>query len=86
MYTNISIHEVQNVARNIIDKKYNISQEMKIVIINIRNIILEQNYIEHNRKWYKHNDGLAMAAPTSAILAETFRATNRTRSNRGHFE
>jgi hypothetical protein len=41
-------------------------------IKNLLNIILEQNYIEHNGKWYKQNDGLAIGAPTSAILAEVF--------------
>jgi hypothetical protein len=35
-------------------------------------IILEQNYVEHNGKWFKQNAGLAMGAPTSAILAEVF--------------
>jgi hypothetical protein len=50
--------------KNIIDKNYNLSQEMKVEIIDLLNTILEQNYIEHNGKWYKQNDGLAMGAPT----------------------
>jgi hypothetical protein len=57
---------------NIIDKNYNTSQENKVEIKNLLNTILEQNYIEHNGKWYKKNDGLAMGVPTSAILAEIF--------------
>jgi hypothetical protein len=64
MYTNIPIHEVQNVVKNI-------SQEMKEVIINLLNSVLEQNCIEHNGQWYKQNDVLAMGAP-SAILAQVF--------------
>jgi hypothetical protein len=71
MYTNIPIHEVQNVVGNILDKNY-ISQQIKREIKNLLNTILEHNYIEHNGKWYKQNDGLAMGAPTSAILAEAF--------------
>jgi hypothetical protein len=59
-------------VKNIIGKNYNISQETKVEIINPLNTILEQNYIKHNGKLYKQNDGLAMGAPTSAILAKTF--------------
>lgn len=44
---------------------------MKVEIKNLLNIILEQNYIEHNGKWYKQNDGLAVGAPTLAVVAET---------------
>jgi hypothetical protein len=72
MYTNIPVHEVQNTVKNTLDENYNISQEMKVEIINPLNTILEQNYIKHNGKWYKQNDGLAMGASTSAVLAETF--------------
>jgi hypothetical protein len=43
---------------------------MKEEILNLLNIILEQNYIQHSGRWYKKNDGLAMGAPTSAILVE----------------
>jgi hypothetical protein len=54
------------------NKNNNISQEAKTEIINLLNTTLEQNYIEHNGKWYKENGGLAMEAPTTAILAEVF--------------
>jgi hypothetical protein len=36
------------------------------------NTILEQNYFQHHHKYYKQTDGLAMGAPTSAILAEIY--------------
>jgi hypothetical protein len=35
-------------------------------------IILQQNYFHFDNWYYKQNTGLAMGAPTSAILAETF--------------
>jgi hypothetical protein len=56
------------------NKNHNISLETKTEIRNLINTTLEQKYkyIEHNRKWYKQNDGLAMGAPASAILAEVF--------------
>jgi hypothetical protein len=36
------------------------------------NTILEQNYLQLNNQFYKQYKGLAMGAPTSAILADTF--------------
>jgi hypothetical protein len=48
MYTNIPIREVKNITGNIIDKDNNISQKMKEEILNLLNIILEQNYIQHS--------------------------------------
>jgi hypothetical protein len=38
----------------------------------ILNLILEQNYLQHNNQFYKLNEGLSMGALTSAILAEIF--------------
>jgi hypothetical protein len=57
MYTNIPVHKVQNVVKNIIDyksTKHNFRTEL------------------YRRQWYKENDDLAVGAPTLAILAETF--------------
>jgi hypothetical protein len=72
MYTNIPVQEVQHIVGNIIDKNYHIPQPTKSEIKNLLNTITEQNYIEHNGKWYKQNDCLAMGAPTSAILDKVF--------------
>ena len=72
MYTNIPTNELFNIIENIIAKNQNISHETKIEINNLLKLILEQNYFEHNGKWFKQNEGLAMGAPTSAILAEIF--------------
>jgi hypothetical protein len=33
---------------------------------------MEQNYFQFDQKYYKQMEGLAMGAPTSAMLAETF--------------
>jgi hypothetical protein len=71
MHTNIPIHGVRNIVDDIVDKNH-IAQTIKNEIKNLLNVITEQNYTEHNEKWYKQNDGLAMGAPTSAILAEVF--------------
>jgi hypothetical protein len=60
------------IRHNIITKNQNISHETNVEINNLLMIILEQNYVEHNGKWFKQNVGLAMGAPTSAILTEVF--------------
>jgi hypothetical protein len=35
-------------------------------------IILQKNCFQFDNQYYKQNTGLAMGAPTSAIIAETF--------------
>jgi hypothetical protein len=40
--------------------------------LNLLDIVLEQNYLCTNEQYYTQNEGLAMGAPTSAILAEEF--------------
>jgi hypothetical protein len=35
-------------------------------------IVMEQNYFQFDKKYYKQIEGLATGAPTSAILAEIF--------------
>jgi hypothetical protein len=34
--------------------------------------VTEQNYFQFELKYYKQTNGLAMGAPTSAILAEAY--------------
>jgi hypothetical protein len=41
-------------------------------LISLINMILEQNYFHFDNQFFKQNEGLAMGAPTSARLAETF--------------
>jgi hypothetical protein len=36
------------------------------------NTVLEQNYTQFSNQYYKQNEGFAIGAPTSAILAEVF--------------
>jgi hypothetical protein len=46
----------------------NKAHELKILL----KTILEQNYLQFSDRFYKKNEGLAMGAPTSAILAKIF--------------
>jgi hypothetical protein len=41
-------------------------------VIILLNAILEQNYLQFSNHFYEQDEGLAMGAPTSAVLAETF--------------
>jgi hypothetical protein len=41
-------------------------------IQNMLKIILQQNYFQFDNQYYKQNIGLAMGAPKSAIIAETY--------------
>jgi hypothetical protein len=41
-------------------------------LMHLLSTMLEQNYIEFNKHFFKQNEGLAMGAPTSAILAQVF--------------
>jgi hypothetical protein len=50
----------------------NINEIVKEEIWNILNVVLEQNYIQVNEQYYIQNEGLAMRAPTSPILAEVY--------------
>jgi hypothetical protein len=38
-------------------------------ILNLLDVVLEQNYVRINEQHYVQNEGLAIGAPTSAILA-----------------
>jgi hypothetical protein len=40
--------------------------------MNILGIVLEQNYFQTDQEYYKQNDGLAMGASTSSVLAEIY--------------
>jgi ectoine hydroxylase-related dioxygenase (phytanoyl-CoA dioxygenase family) len=59
--------------------KHIISENSTEINLNIRNdiiyiskIVMEQNYFQFDRHYYKQREELAMGAPTSTILAEIF--------------
>jgi hypothetical protein len=41
-------------------------------ILNLLDVVLGQNYVRVNEQYCVQNEGLAMGAPTLAILAEVF--------------
>jgi hypothetical protein len=75
MYTNIPTNELKYIITNILNNDHYTSKEEKEEkedLLDISDMILEQNYLQQNNEFYKQNEGLTMAAPTSATLAEIF--------------
>jgi hypothetical protein len=71
MYTNIPTKDVRNIINEILNRN-NVKEIAKEEILNLLNVILEQNYIQTNEQYYLQDKGLAMWAPTSAILSEVY--------------
>jgi hypothetical protein len=72
MYTNISVVKLKTIISEILNNGNETptieKQELEILLT----ATLEHNYMQFNDQFYNQNEGLAMGAPTSAILAETF--------------
>jgi hypothetical protein len=71
MYTNIPINETKHIVSEVLNDNETPTDEKQELVI-LLNIIFEHNYMQFNDQFYKHDEGLAMGAPTSAILAEIF--------------
>jgi hypothetical protein len=71
MYTNIPKNDKIIITKNIL-QNYDTNIDTQKEILQLMNTILEQNYIQYDHKYYKQTNGLAMGAPTSAILAEIY--------------
>jgi hypothetical protein len=68
MYTNIPTKETTIIIQSMLE-----NQNMKEnVIKNIMHTVLSQNYFQFNKQYYKQAGGLAMGAPSSALLAKIF--------------
>jgi hypothetical protein len=71
MYTNIPTNDIISLVRTIL-KHHNIQQKTTNEIINITNTILLYNYFQFENTYYQQEEGLAMGAPSWAILAEIY--------------
>jgi hypothetical protein len=71
MYTSIPQNELINIIHESLTYN-NIPDEHKHEIITLTKVILDQNYFQYNNELYSQNEGLAMGAPTSSILAEIY--------------
>jgi hypothetical protein len=71
MCTNIPTTQIKDIIITCLNNN-NVYEDVKTEISNIINIIIEQNYFQFNNKYYKQKEGLAMGAPSSAILSEIY--------------
>jgi hypothetical protein len=69
MYTNIPRKDIINIINNTLDNNVEIQSNIRKEIIYIEN---SDGVFQFDQKYYKQMEGLAMGAPTSAILAETY--------------
>jgi hypothetical protein len=71
MYTNIPTAKVYEYIKQILNKTVEMPNR-KTEILNLVKTVLDQNYFSFNNEFYTQDSGLAMGAPSSAILAEVF--------------
>jgi hypothetical protein len=71
LYTNIPVKETREIIANNLDNN-NIKPQAKHELLNWYDTITNQNYFPNNGKILIQQDGLAMGAPTSGIIAEFF--------------
>jgi hypothetical protein len=71
MYTNIPTSQLPAIINKICNYQ-NTPQKIKRELLKITKIVLKQNYSSFSNSTYRQTDGLAMGAPTSAILSEIY--------------
>jgi hypothetical protein len=71
MYSNIPTQEVINIIIDTANKN-EIPRDVTTEIELLTKLIIKQNYFEHNSTYYQESEGLAMGAPTSALLSEIY--------------
>jgi hypothetical protein len=72
MYTNIPTHQLPSIITNICEFQ-NTQPNLKDEILKVNKALLKQNYFLFQNSIYRQVKGLAMGAPTSAILSEIYR-------------
>jgi hypothetical protein len=69
MYTNIPTNKIMPIISQIC-KFHNTPKDVKKEITKIVNTVLKQNYFNFDNHTFKKIDGLAMGAPTSALISD----------------
>jgi hypothetical protein len=72
MFTNIPKNSITNIINDILRNNREIKDKIRKEITHVLQTLIDQNYFPFDLEYYKHSDGLAMGAPNSAILAETY--------------
>jgi hypothetical protein len=81
MYINIPKSDVISIINNILKTNPEIAETKQKEIIHILKTVTEQNYFQFDQQYYKQPEGLAMGAPTSAVLAETYNGLSKSSWN-----
>ena len=71
MYTNIPIAETLQITENLLTQNQIEAKKVKEAI-EILKTIMQQNYFQHDNKFYTQNDGLPMGSPLSGTLANIY--------------
>ena len=71
LYTNIPVKEIRDIIANTLEEN-KIGTQTRQELLNWYDIITKQNYFTNNGKILIQQDGLAIGAPTSGIIAEFF--------------
>jgi len=71
LYTNIPVIETRGIIANTLENK-KVKPQAKKELLNWYDTITKQNYLSNKDKILIQQDGLAMGAPTSGIIAEFF--------------
>jgi hypothetical protein len=69
MYTNVPVTDVKIIINKILNRN-NVNESEKETMLNLLDVVLKQNCVQINEQCFTQNEGLAMGAPTSAMLAE----------------
>jgi hypothetical protein len=71
IYTNIPVVEVKNILKETLNNDNETPTIEKQELETLLNAVLEHNDMQFNDQFYIQTEGLAMGAPTSAVIAET---------------
>ena len=71
MYTNIPTSELIKIIDKARQDNY-VEDSLKLDIIKLSNIIIEQNHFQFSGETYIQSEGLAMGAPTSSTFSEFY--------------
>jgi hypothetical protein len=70
-YVNIPIDETINITKMLLSNK-KIDKLLITQACTLLNVILKQNHLQFNYKYYQPNKGVAMGSPISGLVAEIF--------------
>ena len=71
LYSNIPVMETKSILKNIMEHEQ-VTPQTQLELLACYDVITKQNYFAHNKEIIVQQDGLAMGAPSSGLIAEIF--------------